>query len=59
MPELCVLETLSIKGFRMLVRGMILHIFHGGLPDQIGVERIALLLLLLLLPELFCHFNLL
>ena len=57
MYELSILQALSIEGLRMLVRCDALDILHCGLPDQVNVEGISLLLLLLLLPELLCHFN--
>ena len=55
MPELGVLEALSIESLGVFVRCESLHIILGGLPDEVSVEGVALLLLLLLLPEVFCH----
>ena len=55
MPELGVLEALGIESLGVFVRCESLHIILGGLPDEVSVERVALLLLFLLLPEVFCH----
>ena len=54
-PELGILEALCIESFWVLVRREGLNVSLSGLPDELSVEGVTLLLLLFLLPELFCH----
>ena len=55
MPELGILKALCIHSFGVLVRSKGLNVSLSGLPDELSVEGVTLLLLLFLLPELFCH----